>query len=199
MQELTKKELMAYFEVYRNAFPDWEVKHDVVLTRSLGPIAQNIAFQSLSYGAYRPECLIDVSGPPDLGSRLLHQMLDVKHRQVERRQHANEWPKVLQAIEEQFLPNVRKPLDIAEVVQLAEQGVVRDGTEKIRIMNGLATLNVHLSRNDRAIYWCNRGEQSLEAYGSKLAGWQIAQAEFARNLRIAIEEERGLAFLSNKG
>ena len=39
----------------------------------------------------------------------MHQMRDVKHRQVERRQHATEWPKVLKAIEEQF-PDRRFPI-----------------------------------------------------------------------------------------
>ncbi len=196
MQELTKKELAAYFEVYRDAFPDWQVEHGVVLTRTLGPIAQNIAFQSLSYGAYRPECVIAVSGPPNRGSRLLHQMLDVKHRQVERRQHATEWPRVLKAIEEQFLPNVRRPLDIAEVVSLAEESAEHEGIENIRYLNGVAMLNAYLERFDRAAEWCGRAVASLEPSGDELVGWQRDQADFARQLNGAIEQGRGEQFVA---
>lgn len=194
MQELTKKELAAYFKVYRDAFPDWKVEHEVVLTRTAGPIAQFISFQGLSYGAYRPECMIDVYGPPDRGSRLLYQMLDVKHRQVERRQHATEWPKVLRAIKEQFVPDARKPLEIVEVLRLAEEEAEKGAN--VRYFNGVAMLNAYLERFDRAAEWCGRAVASLEPSGDELVGWQRDQADFARQLNGAIEQGRGEQFVA---
>jgi hypothetical protein len=197
MKPLTKKELREFFQVYQEAFPDWDVEHHVMLTRSAGPISQNIPFQSLSYGAYRPECMIDVAGPPDGGARLLHQMLDVEHRQVERRQHVTEWPKVLKAIEEQFVPDVRKPLDVGEVLRLAEEEALRDRISNERYLNGLATLNVHVGRDDRAVEWCDRAESSFKEFADAMPppDWMLKQVEFARRLRDAIREGRGRQFL----
>jgi hypothetical protein len=201
MKPLSKKELKEYFQVYREAFPDWDVKHQVMLTRSAGPISQHIPFQSLSYGAYRPECMVDVVGPPDGGATLLHQMLDVKHRQVERRQHSTEWPKVLKAIEEQFVPDVRRPLEVAEVLRLAEEEALRDGISNERYLNGLATLNVHLGHDDRAVEWRDRAEASFKEFAEATPPpeWMLKQVEFARQLRDAIREGRGSEFLAETG
>jgi hypothetical protein len=194
---LTKKQLLGYFQVYRDAFPDWKVEHGVMLTRSLGPISQHIPFQNLQYGAYRPSCSIRVIGPPDGGSALLIQLLDVKHREVEPRQHDTKWPLVLKAMEEQFVPNIRKPLDMEEVVRLAEEEVGHDGVESIRECTGLATLNVHLRRFKKAIEWCDRAEASLGRIGREPVAWELAQAQFASQLRGAIQNDRGLEFLAN--
>lgn len=198
IEPLTKKQLLGYFQVYRDAFPDWKVEHGVMLRRCSGPISQVIDFQSLRYGAYRPSCCIDVIGPPDHGSSLLHQFLDVKHREVEPRQHDTKWPLVLKAMEEQFVPNVRKPLDIAEVFRLAEEAAMRDGIENIRYLNGLATLSVHLGNMDRAIHWCNRAENWLNVIGRKPVDWELNQAKFSRQLREAVQRGQGLEFLADE-
>jgi hypothetical protein len=75
-KRLTNAELIDYFDVYWNAFPDWIVEHEVVLVRSHGLLRQHIAFEALSYGAYRPSCSVQIVGPPD-GSQLLFRFLDL--------------------------------------------------------------------------------------------------------------------------
>lgn len=199
VKSLTKKELEEYFRVYREAFPDWDADAPYALQRTCGPITQTIGFQSLSYGAYRPSCGVRVVGPPDGGSSVLPQMLDVKHREVRRREHVEKWPKVLRAIEEQFVPDVRKPLDIAEVLRLAEKSAERDGRFKTRESNGLATLNVHLGHDDRAIEWCDRAEASFKEFAEATPppDWMLKQIEFTRQLRDAIREGRGREFLAS--
>lgn len=196
MKPLTKKELKEYFQVYRDAFAEWEADVPYSLTRTCGPITQVIGFQSLSYGAYRPMCGVEVTGPPDGGSSVLPQMLDVKHRQVERRQHATEWPKVLRAIEEQFVPDVRKPLDVVEVLQLAEEEAEKGANG--RYFNGVAALSAFVGQDDRAIEWCNRAEASFNEFGQAMPcpDWMLKQAAFSRNLREAIQSGRGKEFLA---
>src|SRR6267142_2839700 len=97
---LTKKQLVEYFQPYREAFPDWAVEHDVTLTRTHGPLKQAIHFQAVRSGAYRPSHAIDISMRVPDGCSILHKHLDVKHREVLPREHATKWPLVLKAMEE---------------------------------------------------------------------------------------------------
>ncbi len=195
IEPLKKSELVKYFQVYREAFPDWNVEHKVMLTRSLGPIAQHIDFQALRSGDYRPSCSIRVVGPPGYPS-VLNKHLDIKHREISRREHDMMWPLVIKAMEEQFLPSVRKPLDIAEVLRLAEEEAERDGIENINYSNGLAALNVYVGHMDRAIYWCNRVEAQFDALDYEPADWQQNHVQFARQLCDAIQSGRGPEFLA---
>ena len=198
MKPLTKKELKEYFQVYRDAFPEWEADVPYALSRTCGPVTQVIGFQILSGGLYRPSCTIRVSGPLDQGWQLLPQMLDVKHREVSRREHAEKWPKVLKAIEEQFVPNVRKPLDVAEVLQIADKDAEQSGITNQQYLNGLAVLNSYKGRDDRAIEWCDRAEASFNEFAAAVppADWMLKQVEFTRQLREAIQGGRGKDFLT---
>jgi hypothetical protein len=75
---LTKKQLIDFFRVYRDAFPDWSVEHDVMLTRTHDPLRQSIDFQSLRSGAYRPSSAINLLMPIPDGCSILNQHLDVR-------------------------------------------------------------------------------------------------------------------------
>ncbi len=196
-EPLKNSELVKYFRVYRDALPDWNVEHKVVLTRSAGPISQHIPFQALRSGAYRPSCTIWVVGPPD-GAQLLHQFLRHPLEQVSRRQHETKWPLVIKAMEGQFVPAIREPLDIVEVLRLAEEEAEKHGIENMNYLNGLATLNVHVGNMDHAIEWCNRAEGRLDTIGREPADWEQDHARFARQLRDAIHGGRGLAFLADQ-
>lgn len=191
---LTKTQLVQYFNVYRDKFPDWEVRHDVVLVRSVGPIEQHIAFQALRAGSYRPSCSVVVKGPPD-GAQLLFRLLDIKHEQVFPREHDSKWSQVLKAMEEQFLPPIRKPLDVADVLQLAEGEAVRDKIENINHSCGLATLNAYVGNVDRAVWWCDRLESQLANLGRDPADWELRKSDFARQLRDAVRRGEATDFL----
>ncbi len=59
---------------------------------------------------------------------------------------------MVKAMEEQFLPSVRKPLDTAEVLKLAEEEVVRDKIDNINYLSsGLAALNAYVGNMDRPV------------------------------------------------
>jgi hypothetical protein len=194
IKPLSKTQLVEYFNTYRDRFPDWAVEHEVTLTRMAWPIKQVVAFQALRSGAYRPSSVVAIL--PALGHcHVLSKWLDIKHREILPREHASKWAMVLEAMEQQFLPLIRKPLDVAEVVQLAEEEVVREKIENINYSCGLATLNACLGNQDRALWWCDRLEAQLSCLGRAPADWEMQKSAFTRQLRDAIRRGDAQALL----
>jgi hypothetical protein len=193
---LTKKQLIAYFQPYREAFADWTVEHDVMLTRTHGPLRQAIHFQALRSGAYRPSHAIDILVPVPDGCSILHKHLDVKHREVLPREHPAKWPLVLKAMEEQFLPPVRKPLDAPETLRFGEEEAERDRIDNINYMTGLAVLNAYLRNAERALYWCGRIEKRAAHMGRQLGDWEIRKRRYALELQQGIEVGKDREFLT---
>jgi hypothetical protein len=191
---MTKKELLKYFKDYREAFPDWTVKDDVVLVRSTGPVEQQIGFENLRAGAYRPSCSVRILCAPPYTAILL-RWLDIKHRQILPREHSSKFTSVVNAMEEQFVPAIRRPLDTEEVLQLGEEEAVRDRIDNINHSIGLAALNAYLGRTERALSWCNRVREQLADRGRPLADWETKQADFGEGLREAINSNRETSFL----
>ena len=194
IKPLTKAQLAGFFRDYRDAFPGWSVEADVVLSRALGPVKQVIAFEALRSGAYRPSHSIEVTGPPDTG-QLLFQHLDVRHREVLPREHATKWPFVVKAMEEQFLPAVREPLDLARVLRLGEEQVARDGSENPVSFSSLAALSAHLGDSDRSLRWCDRSSSRLASLGRDPADWESRLDSFNQQLRKSIQTGRVREFL----
>ena len=195
-QPLSKMELKSFFEPYRQAFPDWSVEHDLMLSRQNGPIRQGIFLYGLSYAAYRPEHFIEIQFAIPDGCSLLNQSLDIKHRQVERREHETKWPLVLKAMEEQFLPPIRQPLNVTEVLRFAEEEAARDRIENINYLTGLAVLNAYVANAERAIYWCCRVEESAANLGRPLGDWETRKRLFILELQHAIKTGKEREFLS---
>ena len=193
---LTKKALLKYFADYRQAFPDWAVRHKVALVRSEGVIEQWIDFQALRAGSYRPSCSIRVIGP-DHGFRLLAQFLDIKHEQIWPREHERKFPLVLKAMDEQFQPDIRRPLDLSEVFRLGETEVAQGRAGNINYCCGLAVLGTAIGKDDRGLFWCDQVEKKLQSLGREPADWEIEYAQFARDLRTSIEKDRASAFLES--
>ena len=193
---LTKKQLVEYFQPYREAFPDWGVEHDLLLTRTHGPLKQAIHFQALRSGAYRPSNAIDILMRVPDGCSVLHKHLDVKHREVLAREHATKWPLVLKAMEEQFLPSIRKPLDVAETLRLTEEEADRDRIDNINYSTGLAVLNAYLGKVERAIYWCGRVEETATHLGRPLGDWETRKRRYVLELQQAVKAGKEREFLS---
>jgi len=101
IKPLTKQQLFEYFKVYRDAFPDWAVENEVVLVRLQGPIKQCIAFEALRGGAYRPSSSVEVLVSD--GVRILFSFLDIKNREILPRDYLVKWPRIVKAMEEQFV------------------------------------------------------------------------------------------------
>jgi hypothetical protein len=196
IKPLSRRELIQVFKDYRDSFADWSVEHDTVLVRSQGLIKQCIAFEALRDGAYRPSCSVRVLTKPS--AQLLFRFLDVRHREVLPRDHSSKWPRIVKAMEEQFVPRIRHPLDVVEVIRLAEEEVMAGSAGNIQYCAGLATLNAYIGNSERALLWCSRIEAQLKTLGREPADWELAQTGFSRQLRDAIGQEREQAFLKER-
>lgn len=185
IKALTKAQLEQYFADYRSAFPDWAVEHGVVLVRSKWPIVQRLAFQALRSGAYRPSCDVETTIAP--GIRILSQFLDIRHRDIRPLGHASRWQGVVAAMEEQFRPAIRKPLDAQGVLRLAEEAVARDTIENVNHFSVIAGLNAFAGDMERALEWCARVDGWMQAAGPSAPDWALKRAGYTRELRAAIE------------
>ena len=193
IRPLTKQELTKYFSDYRREFPDWAVEHDVVLTRQQEPLKQRIAFEALRDGTYRPSHSMDVLIAPDVG--ILPRFLDIKHREILPREHAGKWRQVVRAMEEQFQPSIRKPLDVVEVLRLGEQEVALSPQANANYLTGLAALSAYVGDVERALSWGDRVEERLRSQGRPPAPWELRLADFNRRLRQAVQSGQQRAFL----
>lgn len=190
---MTKAQLKAVMADYAASFPDWQFGHDgQALMRCSGPIRQMIWIQKLGYAAYRPTHVINTTVLPM--PRMLSQILDVKHREVEHRLHEQKFANTLAAMEQQFRPDIRKPLDIAEVLALceAEAGSMPDTTNNMAI---LAILSGWLGRDAEALDYCERMQHCPLPKLAPMPEWEDTMRGFGRDLAGAIGAGRGKAFL----
>lgn len=153
---------------------------------------QYIAFEGLRAGSYRPSCSVEIVGPPER-TQVLFRFLDIKHREVLPREHSAKWPLVLKAMQQQFVPSVRKPIDVAEVLRLVEEEVERERVNNINYSVALAVLNAHVGKSQRAVSWCNRAEQQAAERGTAIAEWESRQMQFLKRLQEAIALRDGTA------
>ncbi len=194
IKRLTKKQLVGYLQDYRDAFPDWDVLHGVMLSRSSGPVTQHVSFEALRSGGYRPLHTLSVVGPPGAG-QMLAEHLDVHNRQVRPRDHERMRPRVIQAIKGQFLPTADGPLVPAEVLERCEGRTVAEGITNAQVFTALAALNVHVGHIDKGLAWCEGSDALLENWGGRLADWQVQLASFNPQFREAIQAGTGRELL----
>jgi hypothetical protein len=163
---LTREELGEIVEFYHARFPTWRVVRDNSLVREQVPIIQGITFERLPRGEYRPTGHIRVLvAPEDFWVFELPQYLNVKVRQVNRRQHPEFRDRVVQAIRLEFVPNVDRPLIAEDVLELYEHKATPTDLEAY----SLAALNAYLGHEERALYWCSRFTQLVNEVGNP---WQ---------------------------
>lgn len=181
IKPLTKKQLAEIVECYATAFSDWEIVKGQVFARSSGPICQLVGIEVLRSGAYRPWSGIRAIPLADV--RMLHQFLDIKHVQILPRQHPLMWQSVVAAMNEQFRPQIRQPLDLREIKGLCEQ-VVRPTTNDLCMM---AILCASIGENQQALSCCDRMEQVGPPTLASRPDWERGHRDFGRKLRHAIE------------
>lgn len=164
---LTIKELRSIIEFYHGHFPTWKVIRKDTLVREDGPIVQGITFERLSGGQYRPTGHIRVLvAPEDFWGMDLSQPLNVKLRQIERRRDTPEIrERVVQAMYAEFLPRVDQPLIAEQVLNFYEDSAYPVSHQAY----SLAPLNAYLGHDERALHWCSRFTELVNASGNP---WQ---------------------------
>jgi hypothetical protein len=189
IRPLTKKQLAEIVECYATVFPDWEIVNGQVFARTFGPVCQLVGIEALRSGAYRPWAGIRAVPVPDV--RMLHQFLDIKHVQILPRQHSAMWKDVVAAMEEQFRPSIRKPLDLREIKGLCEQEA-RPMTNDLCM---LAILSAYLGERAEALSFCEQMETVGPPTLAPRLDWERRHLEFGRELRQAIEAGNERPFL----
>ena len=191
IQALTKKQLAEVVACYATAFPDWHLIDGNRLERSFGPIVQHIGFEALRSGAYRPMGAIWALPLPTVA--MLHQFLDIKHVQIRPRQHPTMWKNVVTAMEQQFRPPIRKPLDLREIKGLCEQEA-RPTTNDLCM---LAILSSYLGEKEQALRCCEQMEKVGPPTLAPRLDWERRHLEFGHQLRQAISEGNERQFLES--
>jgi len=181
IQPLTKQQLAEIVGCYATVFPDWEIVNGQVFVRTSGPICQLVGIETLRSGAYRPWA--GIRAVPVRDVRMLHQFLDVKHVQILPRQHSVMWKSVVAAMEQQFRPSIRKPLDLREIKGLCEQEA-RPTTNDLCM---LAILSAYVGDRQQALSCCEEMEKAEPPTLAPRLDWERRHLEFGRQLRKAIE------------
>lgn len=191
LKKITKAQLAKIAKCYSDVFPDWEFLDGSRLVRICFPIIQQIGFEATSSGSYRPATQIRALPLPTI--RMLPQFLDAKHCQIHLREHLSKWESVVTAMEQQFLPSIRKPMDLREIEKLCEQAA----HEKTKDYSMLAILNAWLGEREKAILYCQRVQTVPPLRPDPRPEWELEQQDFCRKLHQAIEAGSGRQFLEN--
>ncbi|MBW8311225.1 MAG: hypothetical protein K0M64_04245 [Rhizobium sp.] len=188
---ITKAQLKAVVVDYASALPEWSLLPDGTgVVRSFGPLQQMIWFQKMSSAAYRPTHVMNTTVSPI--PRMLHQLLEVKHREIEVGRHEQKLPEVVAAMEQQFRPAIRKPLNIAEVLELCEVDSRRDSLNDLVM---LAVLYAWLERKAEALECCSRMELCPLPTLAPAPEWEAMMRTFGGQLADAVERGDGRSFL----
>jgi len=192
---MTKAQLKDVVAHYATHFPDWEIFVDgMAFVRRHGPIQQMIWFQKMSYAAYRPTHGIRSLVLPEAFIRMLPQILDVGHREIEYRWHERKFADTLAAMEQQFRPDIRKPLDIEEVLGLCEAESASMPDTK-NSMTMLAILHAWLGHKAATLEYCERIQHCPLPKLAPMPEWEKAMRGFGRNLAQAVEAGTAREFL----
>ena len=167
-RRMTLREVEPYVAQYHAQFPGWRRTFKEAFGREAGPVAQEISFERLSYGTYRPMSCVRIFVAP--GGRAFHQFLGVKAREAKAREHEYMFPKILEAMRKEIVPSVDGPLIPEDILQRYEN----TGPHKSPQAYDLAALNAYLGHDDRALYWCHRFPVLVDEHGS---GWQECDHE----------------------
>ena len=180
IKPMTKSELRQYVEAYRSVFGNWTGIRGEGFLRISGPVAQQVWFENLRSGAYRPVCAISILVAK--GGAMLHQFLDIRNREVLPREHDLKSERVCKAMCDQFVPSIILPLNATEVCQLCEEQAV----ERINDAHSLSALNAYLGNIDSARKWIDTLKRQTHDR-TDLQDWERNCVVAANALEKAIE------------
>ncbi len=199
-RRLSLEELAQFLAFYQSKLSGWRVVRQSVLVREAAPVAQGIAFERLPDGVYRPVGHLRVLVAPELVWALeMPQYLDIKVRQIGRREHAELRDRVCEAMRIEFVPSITTPLRSDDALKLYEQAALPSAAEAY----SLAAFNAYLGNNDQARKWCRRYTELStrlvpqpqeagdlrQAFLDQLELW-LSKGEAQQQLERVLQEER---------
>ena len=154
---MTLRELEPFVAEYQLQFPEWKRTFPSAFGREAGPVAQEISFERLSDGTYRPMSYVRIFPVRDGGA--FHQFLTVV-ASVRPCDHSSKFPRIVEAMHKEIVPSVDAPLIPDDILRRFEQ---REQYNKDVKAHDLAALNAYLGHEDRALYWCEQFPKLVEA------------------------------------
>lgn len=168
-RRMTLSELEPFVAQYHAQFPGWKRTFKEAFGRENGPIAQEIFFERLSYGTYRPASIIRFFVAPS-GSAF-HQFLAPPARESRPGEHDNRFPKIVEAMHKEIVPPVDGPLIPEDILRRYENQKQHRSPDAYH----LAALNAYLGNEDRALHWCKEFVRLVEERGEY--AWQHGDSE----------------------
>jgi hypothetical protein len=189
IKPMTKSELRCYVATYEHLFGGWNKQDGVGFFRLSGPFAQQVWFENLRSGAYRP--VMTVSILIMRGGATLHQFLDIKNREILPRDHDRKHENVVNAMQGEFRPNIVEPLDQTETVRM----FVAQATERILDGSSLASLFAYIGDLQKAKESIAIVRQLAKSKG-ELFDWERNLVQETESLATAIESGNQDAYLA---
>jgi hypothetical protein len=123
----------------------------------------------------------------------LGQFLDIKHRGTLLRQHADRWRSVVAAMEQQFRPSVRAPLDLLEVRDQCEEWSLAQAADFCI----LGILSAYVGDRQKALWYCERIGTAAPPTLAPQPEWERSYIAFGRELSAAIEAGNERQFIDD--
>ena len=162
---INRKDLKRITEDYHSRyFPDWKVIDFDMLARESGPILQAIVLDRSSDDIYRPTGCLQVLTAPrgGRGGMELPQRLKRPNgssgRYVRLQSHEKKRDETVEALRQQIVPSIERPLVVSEVLELYEREAIPTAPEAF----SLATLRAYLGYNQEARKWCAKFKELQE-------------------------------------
>lgn len=192
---------------YATVFPNWgryEDEFSLGLWRSFGPLRQNIWFGATSIGTYRLSHDVTVFVPPlstvndqypwvGMLPQLMGHQVGSRLQDLRASEHATRWREAVSAIEQQFSPDIRKPLDLPEIISLCETEE-RPWSQNDLVM--MAVLYAWQGEGDKAMQRCIRLQSVPVPHEvPEMVEWHHEMLAFGMGLLKAIEAGTEREFL----
>ena len=183
IKAMTKSELRQYVEAYHPFFSNWIAVRGECFLRISGPVAQQVWFENLRSGAYRPVTAVSILVAKK--AVMLHKFLDIRHREILPREHQLKFEEVFNAMRDQFVPSIISPLNAIEVCQLCEEHAV----ERVNEAHSLSALNAYLGKFDTARKWIDILKR-LTNDRTEIEDWEKDCVRALNSLEEAIESDK---------
>jgi hypothetical protein len=195
--KMTPAEFRSVVSDYASTLPNWKRTKKNTIERESFPVHQMIWFQRLTTGDYRPTN--SVGAVPFKAKSIVHEVLDVKHRECRFKNHAARWGQIADAMKAQFHPALDAEIDLDELLRLCRQ--LGDGIPNPHPSYRLfeAIIAAWLDQLAEAQVACEQAITFVDWMDRPEPEWLSAIRSQARQLKTSINEKSHISFLKSFG